>query len=760
MVAELFSWGQQLALEQLTDIAAASDESIEIVQIEPPSSESDSLIVRLSIEASGYDFYDGGFRFRKREPIKLEIPSIFPLQPPSANFGHMRFLGRAHVQWGNHLCLYQATDVEWSASDGMFGFIKRLDQWLHDAARNQLDPIDAPLHPPIEYPSSDTKFSIEINTPEIRSEASFWVGVAKLIKRNDYCYNISEWREIPQAPPKDGRFSGVILLDQTMPMEYPSTTSKLLDTLQDRGITFSFLFNMLKLLALLQKEGEPLYFILGAPMRRRKAGEPLRQHLTAWKIDSKYISALRTIVLEDSSELTEKAWGHVLNWATETPTQWCRIYDNRPEVTYRRDQKTNASWFFGKKVALLGCGALGSHISEYLVRAGAAKVHLIDNSTVNPGILVRQQFRNYQIGYTKQSALAVQLKSINPNTDIDHTYADLIKGWPNTVALEMFDLVIDATASKRVASAFQHDWCSETTPPILRCAISGNAGQGIATLKLPKSGFGPSDLIRRTKITAFHTPTLHDFTHTFWPQQQQEPGFQPEPGCSEPTFVGSAADVAFFASSFFNFAAHTLQHDNDDVAKALFISANNGLQPLFSHVSDLGKAELSKEVSHGYRVLVSPGARRSIEGEIRSNARTGSPNDETGGLLLGEIDDSIRSISIDVATGPPRDSKKSPSHFHCGIEGTEEQCRYYAETSGNSTNFVGVWHTHPVSMPDPSGVDLEAMAQILHCQDKTPRHVVMLIIGFTTTHPVWRFHLFRKNQFQITEKERNNINVN
>jgi proteasome lid subunit RPN8/RPN11 len=755
MVAEYLSWGQQLALDQLTDIAAASDDAIDIVHMEPPSSEGDPIILRLSVETSGYEFLNDGFRFRQREPIIMEVPSKFPIQPPSVDFAHTRFLGRAHVQWGNHICLYQATDVEWSASDGMFGFINRLDQWLRDAARNQLDPNDAPLHPPIEYPSSDMKFAVEIDTPDLKEGISFWMGAAKLTDRNKYCYDISEWTEMPKTLPENDRFAAVVLLNQPMPMEYPNTTCKLLDTLQDRGVSFDLLFTILKLLALCQKEGEPLYFILGAPMRRRIAGEPLRQHLTAWKLDAEHVRAFRTIVLEDEEEVTDEAWSLIIDWATKAPTEWCRVYDSRPEVSFRRDRETNASWYLKKRIALLGCGALGSHMAEYLVRAGATKLSLIDKSTVNPGILVRQQFPHNHVGYGKQSSLAAKLTSINPNADIDHTYADLTKGWPDSLDLEKFDLVIDATASRRVASALQLIWnACKSTPPILRCSISGNATQGISTLKMHRSGFGPADLIRRTKLAAFHTPELNDFAQSFWPQGQQEPGFQPEPGCSEPTFVGSAADVAFFASSFFNFAAYMLQGEKDDIAKALFVSACNGSHQMFSYVADLGTVDFNEDVSCGYRVLVSPGARRAIEGEIRSSARTGSSTDETGGLLLGEIDDSLLTISIDIATAPPRDSKKSPDHFLCGIEGTEELCKYHAEKSGNSTNFVGVWHTHPVSMPEPSSVDLEAMAQLLHYQDKTPRHVVMLIVGFAATRPVWRFHLFRKNQFHIIQVER------
>ena len=155
----------------------------------------------------------------------------------------------------------------------------------------------------------------------------------------------------------------------------------------------------------------------------------------------------------------------------------------------------------------------------------------------------------------------------------------------------------------------------------------------------------------------------------------------------------------------------------------------------------------SAEVFHGYRVSLSLRAKKAIESEMRSNARSGSAKDETGGLLLGEIDDSLKTISIDIATGPPPDSEKSPELFLCGIEGTEQICEHHAERTGDSTRFVGVWHTHPVSMPKPSDVDVDAMGKILHLQAQTPRHVVMLIVGHATTKPEWQFHLFRKKDF-------------
>ena len=78
----------------------------------------------------------------------------------------------------------------------------------------------------------------------------------------------------------------------------------------------------------------------------------------------------------------------------------------RPEVTIRRDSGTPAAWLAGKRVLVLGCGALGAPAAEICVRAGAAEVTVADNGIVRPGILVRQPYQDADIGQYKAIALA------------------------------------------------------------------------------------------------------------------------------------------------------------------------------------------------------------------------------------------------------------------------------------------------------------------------------------------------------------------
>lgn len=91
-----------------------------------------------------------------------------------------------------------------------------------------------------------------------------------------------------------------------------------------------------------------------------------------------------------------------------------------------------------KKIVILGCGAVGSHIAEILVRAGILNFILVDYKTVSENHLARHLFiRQDDIGKSKVNALKNYLENINslvkiqvfheqllPNTDLDNWIDD------------------------------------------------------------------------------------------------------------------------------------------------------------------------------------------------------------------------------------------------------------------------------------------------------------------------------------------------
>ena len=129
---------------------------------------------------------------------------------------------------------------------------------------------------------------------------------------------------------------------------------------------------------------------------------------------------------------------------------WCVVREMRPEVTRRRDQTSPMEWFRGKRVAIWGCGAIGTQVAEAVVRAGASRIELVDNQKVAPGLLVRQGFEDSDIGQPKAAALAGRLKRIEPDVETEAIGEDLIYRLGETNSLPDVDILIDCTASSAV----------------------------------------------------------------------------------------------------------------------------------------------------------------------------------------------------------------------------------------------------------------------------------------------------------------------
>src|SRR5438552_1810557 len=112
--------GQELALEQLNDIATQSGGRLEVLSVSPNG---EYLRADISVSCRGLPSTPEGLRLRPRERIFIDIPTDFPFVYPEASTRHTRFAGFPHVQRKRHLCLYAAPSVEWNVNDGIYGFI-------------------------------------------------------------------------------------------------------------------------------------------------------------------------------------------------------------------------------------------------------------------------------------------------------------------------------------------------------------------------------------------------------------------------------------------------------------------------------------------------------------------------------------------------------------------------------------------------------------------------------------------------------------
>lgn len=734
--------GQEQALDELRGIEMARSGAFRVLMVDEEGSD---VIVWLTVDCRGTEHAPGGVIVRARERFQVRIPSGFPFQCPHVFSKHRRWSGTPHVQWGSSLCLYQSIEAEWNPSDGMYGFLERLLVWLGAAAKGELDPIGAPVHPPVTYTVSGMPMFVpRVNTPSVSEEP--WTGLALLDRRGHHRYDIVDWKELDGLTPDDltgTPFAVALLLNKPMPMEYPTCLLSLLNELLQAGV---LVLSLIRLLSLFKSftDSEHMHIVVGTPMRGI-AGEVPRQHLAVWRIGADSVDAFRASLPQDRdspelSRIRKDLWEAVLRWASDARVEWCPVREARPEVTRPRDEESPVQWWKGKTAEVWGCGALGGTIAEHLCRAGVGGLVLRDNSTVAPGVLGRQNFEDMDIGEGKASALAARLKRVNPDLNVIHKWTDLtVDPRPDTDWSKGVDVLFDVTASPAVSKRLEMLRAHRrTSTSLVGMMIGHQARNGLVVTAGPQATGGTADAVRKARLVAAQRPNLIQYAEEFWPESPRTDSFFPEPGCSDPTFTGSGAEVSSLASTMLLAATDQLAAGQTDMT-ATFVSLPSDNDPTSSATLSFRPDLTLNDAFGGYEVRMAPSAAAEMHAWVSRSERL-VPGAETGGVLFGERDDALRVLWVSDVLGPPPDSEASSHGFVCGTEGVDKATTVIRKRSRGASLPVGVWHTHPGGMPIPSETDFEGMAQIISgTQRSLPKQLLMIVGGSGAQHVVGAF---------------------
>lgn len=749
------SAGQSLAIEQLRDVEGAANGLFMVSRLKAPEEAGGYLGASVTLSCSGMERAPGGLPVQDREQVGLLISPHFPFEVPHAFVRHERFAGFPHVQWKRHLCLYQAPATEWNPSDGMFGFLDRLHLWLMQGALGQLDPVGAALHPPVTYHADGPTRTVVPRVDVPRVTHGGWFGTAHLRVLSDVRVDLVGWSPFLAGDTPTG-VAAAVLLPEAFPYEFPTNVADLIAAMADRGVPRDTFFAALQWAVVHNDPNAPLYVVIGTPMRGVCGGQ-LRQHLTAWYLEPMIAWALKAAFDKHSTDEQTRASGDnieslLLDWAKVASVAWCDVREDRPEIVTRRDRGAPLAWFSNRTVGVWGCGALGGHVAEYLVRAGAKRLILRDDGVVTPGILVRQPFDDADIGRRKVDALRDRLLRIRPELEVQ-TYGErisAISSWEFGASTRP-DVIIDATASGAVFSSLERcRWQSKESPvPLISMVIGHDAGRGMVALSLPRHSGGPLDVVRQLKLEACKEPQLGRFLEEFWPVERRS-FFQPEPGCSDATYIGSAADVAALSAQMLNLAAADLSRTGESFgATGHFLvqpHASDGRESPsanFSWTPDI----VGADTHAAYEVRISPSAWAEIRSWIVRSARMAGPEIETGGLLFGERDDAAGVIWVSEASGPPPDSEASAGGFVCGCEGTAKLDAEARAWTRGSVAYLGMWHTHPDALPLPSATDWTSMGRLMANAGGGSRQLMLIIGRPDTAAPLLGVYVLRSADF-------------
>ncbi len=733
------SRGQQQALRQLRAVAAADPQALEILAVLEPGQAGAALGFEVSLDCRGFEHRAGGLRLRERERLLIVVPADFPFSKPELGTPHRRWAGSAHVQWGYSLCLYQGIS-EWVASDGMYGFLERTELWLRRAARGELDPAGAPLHPPVAYVKRGAPLVIpRTDTPAVAEQP--WLGWVSMQSHGQRRIDLHEWT--PLRDPSGGRNSppqpaaAVFLLPCAMDWEYPEHTATLLMALVDRGVDYGELMLHLKLTALGLEPGQPMLVVVGSAMRGIAGGRP-RQHLAAWRIPAEAVDQMRLALAEylDDAELQElgrSSRERAFEWLQKSEVEWCPVREDRPEIVVRRDDRSPLQAFAGRRVTVWGAGALGAPVAQWLTRAGARAVTIVDSGTVAPGVLVRQPYTDADIGHYKAEVLAAQLQAIRPGLPVTPVVRDILALLDDPDWHGDCDILLDCSANLTVQTKLERVRREHPAAELtIATLLAGHTAQhGLAVLARPRYSGAAADVVRALKLSCLRRPELRAFAAEFWPSPPRSEHFQTEPGCSDATFRGSGAETGALAGAMLTELGRDLQRDEATSTAVGHLTVLDGAAHRGARSARLA-FEPATTIETGIdelQVRLAPAAMTELRGWIATAARRYGGDTETGGLIFGQRDEAAGVIWIDAVSGPPPDSRQSPAEFVCGVEGVPQLCSVKRELGRGSLEFLGVWHTHPNQGSDFSQRDLLGMAQLLAAADSPLPHGLILIVG-------------------------------
>jgi hypothetical protein len=509
--------GQQRALRELERLQIVDPEGFEVIG--GPQQVNGKLRVPISLRIGPIVVKDGGLDLRDREEFMLVVPPDFPFNYPSITVSHDRFAGFPHVVWSNTLCLYQSK-VEWNPADGLYGFFDRLKIWLGKAAINDMDPVDGPLEPPHYVTDfSQRPFVVRANAPAQAGER--WFGLAELETYPNRIELIG-WNDLTGEWPEDRQAALAIMLPEPLPMEFPVKGQDFFRELMKQSLDRDRVLKYLALASLFTLPGEPIHLVLGLPMRRSPDGSK-KLHIAVWATDGDFVRALRAALPKNEDEealrsLRKDVADILLSFFEKATITWCWVLEDRGELLVRRDAGSPISWFAGKRILILGCGALGSWAAEVIARANPSLIHLVDSSIVKPGLLARQNYALADIASGKAEALACRLRAI-ARVPVEHfareAHSFLME---DTHRIRGYDLVVDCTASTIFQMKLELDWhlFERRTPVGMSLVIDAKAQRCLAAVVPQGSERGLWDAYVRLKHRLCEDGGHEDIVSSFY----------------------------------------------------------------------------------------------------------------------------------------------------------------------------------------------------------------------------------------------------
>jgi hypothetical protein len=207
------------------------------------------------------------------------------------------------------------------------------------------------------------------------------------------------------------------------------------------------------------------------------------------------------------------------------------------------------------KVAIVGCGSVGSKVAVHLARSGVERFVLVDGDMLASGNLVRNELDWRAVGMHKSRALAARLQEVNADCEILSRTTVLggqESGEATSATMEYIaecDLIIDASADPSVFNLCSSIVRRAKKKMCWAQVFGGGAGGIIVRLR---PGIDPTPLAARQRIEAWYKEQGVE-----WPDDGASQPYSEIVGAGVP-LIADDADVSVVAAHLSRFAIDLL----------------------------------------------------------------------------------------------------------------------------------------------------------------------------------------------------------
>ncbi len=341
--------------------------------------------------------------------------------------------------------------------------VLRLKEWLKAASEGELTAAGDPFELP-EFPGSNSKngsilFLENAKSFEAWKRAKLSSGIVNLFlieqienfifvesftsPRNEIIFEL-QWGSFLRSA-KRKSFKGLWILLKAIPAldpwQAPATWGELKKAFESQGLDFDKIF---KSLVNQIRDGSRHFILLGFPISEKIGESPT---LIYWQPLLLPVLSAGNVRVDGFRPGSPEARWYVDQTSALRVDQridWVSGENWVEDIMSSRGQMSET--LRKKNILIIGGGALGSIVSELLVRGGVKNLTVIDDDRLKTGNLVRHTASMLDLGKKKAIILSERLNRLSPHVNVSYIDAAFTGAEEEKEVLKKYDLIVDCSA--------------------------------------------------------------------------------------------------------------------------------------------------------------------------------------------------------------------------------------------------------------------------------------------------------------------------